>query len=182
MGENAWVVAVCVDARHRFSKQPVVLARAVEGYGLEGDAHAGATVQHRFHVRRNPGAPNLRQVHLLPEELFIELRDQGFFLRPGEMGENITTRGLDLLHLPAGTRLGLGPEAVVELTGLRNPCSQIDRFRPGLLKAVLDRDHAGQLIRKAGVMAVVRQGGPIRPGDRISVALPPLPRRLLEPV
>jgi MOSC domain-containing protein YiiM len=156
--------------------------RLLEGLGVEGDAHLGKTVKHRSRVKRDPTQPNLRQVHLIHGELFDELREAGFAIAPGQMGENVTTRGVDLLGLPAGTRLRLGTAAVVEVTGLRNPCAQLDGVQNGLMAATLDRDREGKLIRKAGVMAVVLAGGEVRPGDAISVELPDGPRRALEPV
>jgi MOSC domain-containing protein YiiM len=142
----------------------------------------GETVKHRSRVRKDPTAPNLRQVHLIHAELFDELRPKGFVVQPGELGENVTTRGLDLLALPTGTKLQLGDSAVVEITGLRNPCVQIDRFQPGLMAATLDKDVAGHLIRKAGVMAIVLSGGDVRPGDAIRVQLPDGPQRPLQVV
>jgi MOSC domain-containing protein YiiM len=154
----------------------------VAGLGVEGDAHLGRTVQHRSRVARDPTQPNLRQVHLIHGELHDELRALGFEVGPGDLGENVTTRGVDLLGLPAGTRLRLGDEAVVEVTGLRNPCAQLDRFQDGLLAAVLDRDGDGELVRKAGVMGVVVTGGAVRPGDPIAVEVPPPPRAALRPV
>ena len=179
---TASVLAVHRSSSHSFSKYPEDAITLVEGLGVEGDAHAGTTVKHRSRVKRDPDAPNLRQVHLLHAELFDDLvaRDHAVF--PGDMGENVTTRGIDLLALPAGTRLRLGEAAEVEITGLRNPCSQIDRFQPGLMANVLDRDANGRLVRKAGVMAVVRRGGAVRPGDPIVVQLPETPHRPLEPV
>ena len=176
------VTAVALDGRHRFAKPPALEILLVEGLGVEGDAHAGVTVKHRSRVARDPSQPNLRQVHLLQAELFEAVAGAGFRVGPGELGENVTTRGLDLLALPTGTRLRLGAEAVVEVTGLRNPCGQIERWQPGLLAQVLDRDAADRLVRKAGIMAVVLAGGPVRPGDGILVELPPLPHRPLEPV
>ena len=178
----AVVTAVSSSARHGFSKvdQPVV--RLVAGLGVEGDAHAGVTVQHLSRVRRDPTQPNLRQVHLIPAELHDELAGAGFVVGPGDMGENVTTRGVDLLALPAGAVLRLGADAVIEVTGLRNPCAQLDRFQAGLLAAVLDRDADGQLVRKAGVMGVVRSGGDVRPGDSIEIDCPPGPHRPLSPV
>lgn len=178
----ATVLAVHRSSSHDFSKFPEAAVKLVAGLGVEGDAHAGVTVQHRSRVARDPSQPNLRQVHLLHAELFEELRAGGFTVRPGDLGENLTTRGMDLLALPAGTLLHLGREAVVEITGLRNPCSQIDRFQQGLMAAVLDRDSTGQLLRKAGVMGVVLAGGDVCAGDAIHIALPPLPHRLLVPV
>jgi MOSC domain-containing protein YiiM len=154
----------------------------VAGLGVEGDAHAGTTVKLRSRVARDPSQPNLRQVHLIHAELHEELASRGFAVTPGEMGENITTRGLDLLGLPAGARLRLGPDAVVEITGLRNPCLQLDGIQPGLMEAVLDRAEDGSLVRKAGVMAVVLAGGEVRPGDAIEVEWPERERRPLEPV
>lgn len=149
---------------------------------MEGDAHQGVTVKHRSRVARDPQQPNLRQVHLIHAELHADLRDRGFVIEPGVMGENITTRGLDLLRLPTGTRLRLGRAAVIELTGLRNPCSQLDQIQPGLMQATLDRDENHELVRKAGVMAIVLDGGEVRPSDPIEVELPPPPHRALQPV
>jgi MOSC domain-containing protein YiiM len=176
------IVAVARDEGHRFSKPLLPAIRLLAGLGVEGDAHCGKTVKHRSRVAVDPTQPNLRQVHLIHAELFEELAGKGFSLRPGEIGENVTTRGLDLLALPAGTRLRLGSEALVEVTGLRNPCVQIEAFQPGLLKAVLGRDANGHLVRKAGIMAIVLEGGEVRPGDSIVVTLPALPHRALERV
>ncbi len=179
---SARVLAVHRSSSHAFSKFQEEGITLVEGLGVEGDAHAGATVKHRSRVARDPGAPNLRQVHLIHAELFDELVEQDHAVFPGDLGENVTTRGVDLLALPAGTRLRLGDAAEVEVTGLRNPCSQIDRFQPGLMAKVLDRDANGRVVRKTGVMAVVRRGGTVRPGDAIVVQLPETPHRPLEPV
>ena len=167
---------------HQLSKPAEDCITLVEGFGVEGDVHAGATVKHRSRARRNATQPNLRQVHLVHGELHDELKGKGFDVGPGQMGENVTTRGLDLLALPAGTRLRLGPEAVVEVTGLRNPCRQLDGLHPGLMAAVLDRDAGGALIRKPGVMAVVVTGGDVRSGDAIDVDLPAPPHQPLQPV
>jgi MOSC domain-containing protein YiiM len=142
----------------------------------------GETVKHRSRVRRDPTQPNLRQVHLIHTELFDELRDKGFDVKPGDLGENITTSDIDLLGLPTGTRLHIGASAVVEVTGLRNPCIQLDTFRKGLMAATLDKDAAGNLVRKAGVMSVVLAGGDVRPGDVINVERPASPHRPLLPV
>lgn len=163
-------------------KLPCGEVRLVEGLGVEGDAHAGATVKHRSRVAHDPSQPNLRQVHLIHAELHDELATKGFRLAPGEMGENVTTRGIDLLSLPVGARLHLGASAVVEVTGLRNPCKQLDGLRPGLMAATIDRDAAGGLVRKAGVMGVVIMGGELRAGDPITIALPERPHRALEKV
>lgn len=179
---NASVVAVSRSPTHSFSKPKAESLRLVAGIGAEGDAHAGETVKHRSRVKADPTQPNLRQVHLIHTELFDELAAKGFAVAPGEMGENIVTHGIDLLALPAGTRLHLGAAAVVEVTGLRNPCIQLDRFRKGLMKAVLDRDSEGRVIRKAGIMGIVLAGGDIRPGDPIGIVLPPEPHRPLEQV
>ena len=176
------VAAVSRDATHSFSKPNVESIRLLAGLGVEGDAHLGRTVQHLSRVRRDPTQPNLRQVHLIHAELHDELRAAGFQVRAGDMGENVTTRGIDLLGLPSSTRLHLGGAAVVEVTGLRNPCAQLDRFQPGLMAAVLDRDADGGLVRKSGIMAVVLTGGEVRPGDAIRVELPPEPHRPLEVV
>ena len=175
------VLAVHRSTSHSFSKYAEDAITLVPGLGVAGDAHAGATVQHRSRLARDPSAPNLRQVHLLQAELFDELVERDFAVFPGDLGENITTRGLNLLELPTGARLRIGT-AEIELTGLRNPCSQIDRFQAGLTAAVLDRTPAGELVRKAGVMAIVHEGGEIRAGDTILVHLPRLPHRPLLPV
>jgi MOSC domain-containing protein YiiM len=176
------VAAVCRDGDHRFSKPVQPWVGLVAGLGVAGDAHLGRTVQHLSRVARDPTAPNLRQVHLIHAELFEELARHGHRVGPGDMGENVTTHGVDLLGLPTGTRLHLGPVAVVEVTGLRNPCRQLDGFQPGLMKAVLDRDAEGGLVRKAGVMAVVLTGGRVAAGDAVVVELPVGPHRPLEPV
>jgi MOSC domain-containing protein YiiM len=176
------VVAVSCSPTHTMKKENQPVIRLLEGLGVEGDTHLGVTVQHRSRVARDPSQPNLRQVHLIHTELHEELRQAGYKLASGQMGENITTQGIDLLGLPTGARLRIGDEAVVEITGLRNPCVQLDGIQPGLMKAALDRDEEGNLIRKAGVMAVVVASGAIRPGDEISIELPALPHRPLEPV
>jgi MOSC domain-containing protein YiiM len=179
---GAQVLAVHRSSSHSFSKHPEESLRLVAGLGVEGDAHAGERVKHRSRVARDPSAPNLRQVHLLHAELFDELVERGHAVFPGDLGENLTTRGIDLLALPTGALLRIGAEALLEITGLRNPCSQIDRFQAGLTAAVLDRDAQGGLVRKAGVMAVVREGGEVRPGDPIVVQGAPEPHRPLQPV
>ncbi|WP_369059714.1 MOSC domain-containing protein [Caulobacter sp. 73W] len=159
-----------------------MMIRLIEGIGVEGDAHAGETVQHRSRARFNPSLPNLRQVHLIQSELFDELNAAGFSIRPGDMGENIATRGVDLLGLPTGTVLRIGEEAEVQVTGLRNPCIQMDRFQDGLMAATLDRDQNGELIRKAGVMGVVLSGGLVTPGAVVTAILPLPPHKPLKPV
>ena len=173
------VVAVSRSETHTFSKITQSSIRLVAGLGVDGDAHQGTTVKHRSRVARDPTQPNLRQVHLIHSELHDELAANGFVVRPGDMGENVTTRGVDLLGLPIGTRLHIGAMAVVELTGLRNPCVQIDRFQSGLLAAVVGRDEAGEIVRKSGVMSVVIRDGDVRPGDAIAVELPVGPHRPL---
>ncbi|QFG68362.1 MOSC domain-containing protein [Ornithinimicrobium pratense] len=192
------VVAVSRDRLHRFSKVPVEQIQLVAGLGIVGDAHAGTLVQHRSRVRRDPNQPNLRQVHLIHAELFVQAREMGYELSPGDLGENITTSGVDLLALPTGTLLRIG-DAVLRLTGLRNPCAQINEFRSGLLKVVLTREDgipreepapstgsadAGSIrvVRKAGVMAVVEHGGEVRPGHPVSIHLPDAPHQPLRPV
>jgi MOSC domain-containing protein YiiM len=171
-----------VSAGHTFSKPNAGEIRLLAGLGVEGDAHLGVTVQHRSRVAQDPTQPNLRQVHLIQGELHDELAAAGFSVAPGDLGENVTTRGLDLLALPRGTRLFLGDEAVVEVTGLRNPCPQIDAFRKGLLKQVVGRAPDGGIVRRAGIMSVVLAGGDVRPGDEIRVELPQGPHLPLERV
>jgi MOSC domain-containing protein YiiM len=179
---TAIVVAVSASPGHTMRKPNALFIRLASGLGVVGDAHAGATVKHRSRAKRDPTQPNLRQVHLIHAELHDELSKQGYELAPGEMGENVTTRGVDLLGLPTGARLHLGATAVVEITGLRNPCVQLDGLRSGLMEATLERRHDGELVRKAGVMAIVLDDGDVRPGDAINVQLPPAPHRPLRPV
>lgn len=176
------IVGVHRDAQHRFSKPAADAIDLAVGLGVVGDAHQGATVQHLSRIRRDPSQPNLRQVHLIHAELLDELNDKGYDLQPGLLGENVTTRGVDLLALPTGTLLRLGPHATIELTGLRNPCFQIDTCRPGALKEVLGTDESGAVVRRAGVMAVVVTAGRVRPGDDVEVQLPQQPHVPLAPV
>jgi len=178
----AHVAGVAARADHAVSKEPREAIRLVVGLGVEGDTHAGVTVQHRSRVRADPTQPNLRQVHLIHGELHDELVGRGFPVGPAVMGENVTTRGIDLLSLATGTRLRLGATAVVEITGLRNPCAQLDGIRAGLMAATLHRAADGALIRRAGVMGVVVAGGEVRPGDPIAVAGAPAGRVALGPV
>lgn len=175
------VISVSLDRRHRFSKVAADEITLISGEGVAGDAHCGVTVKHRSRARFNPTLPNLRQVHLIQAELFDELATKGFVVGPAELGENITTSGIDLLALPTGARLAMG-DAVVEITGLRNPCIQMDRFQDGLMQATLDRDAEGGLVRKAGIMGIVVTGGRVRPGDAVAVTLPEGPHRPLQKV
>ena len=176
------VTSVSSSAMHSVSKAARPAIRLLTGLGVEDDAHLGVTVQHRSRVARDPSQANLRQVHLIHAELHDELSAAGFAVSPGVMGENITTRGIDLLALPTGTRLVLGPAAVVEVTGLRNPCTQLDGIQPGLMSATLGRDAEGNLIRKAGIMAIVLADGWVHPGDPIKIILPLPPHIALQPV
>ncbi|MGY6273402.1 MOSC domain-containing protein [Achromobacter denitrificans] len=179
---NPIVTAVARSALHSFSKPVVPAILLLQGLGVEGDAHLGVTVKHRSRVKADPAQPNLRQVHLIQGELHDELQLAGFNVAEGTMGENITTRGLDLLGLPRGTRLRLGADAIVEVTGLRNPCAQLDNYQPGLTAAVLGRHPDGSLMRRAGIMGIVLEGGEVRAGDSIRVTLPALPHLPLERV
>jgi MOSC domain-containing protein YiiM len=179
---TATVISVSAAMGHRFSKPVQASIRLLAGLGVEGDAHCGETVKHRSRVAVDPTQPNLRQVHFIHAELLDEINAAGFKVTPGQMGENVLTRGLDLLGLPVGARLRLGQQALVEITGLRNPCAQIEAFRPGLLAAVLGRDAEGRLVRKAGIMGIVLEGGAVALGDAIAVTLPALPHRALERV
>ncbi len=181
-GKQPEVLNVSRDGQHRFSKTHAEQITLLSGLGVQDDAHAGVTVQHRSRVAADPSQPNLRQVHLIHAELFDELRAQGFDVEAGQLGENVTTVGLNLLGLPRGTLLRLGTDVVVQVTGLRNPCAQINAFRPGLLNAVLGRDDDGAVVRKTGVMGIVIHGGAVRSGDRIDVRLPIRPHQALERV
>jgi MOSC domain-containing protein YiiM len=179
---QAVVTAVSSSASHSFSKLNRDIIRLLAGLGVEGDAHLGTTVKHRSRVAKDPRQPNLRQVHLIHAELHDELCRAGFNVSAGDLGENVTTRGIDLLGLPAGARLRIGESALIEVTGLRNPCVQIDRFQTDLMKAVLGKDEHGNFVRKSGIMAIVLEGGEVRSGDAIRVELPPGPHRPLEVV
>ncbi|MDX6260162.1 MAG: hypothetical protein QOH84_1850 [Kribbellaceae bacterium] len=167
------------DSEHRFSKPPADQIRLLEGIGVEGDSHAGETVQHRHLVRKDPTAPNLRQVHLIQREVLVELAAKGYEVAPGELGENVTTDGLDLFALPTGAELHLGDTAIVTVTGLRDPCSQINGLQKGLLKQLLGKADDGTIVRRVGIMSVVSAGGVVRPGDNLTVVLPPEPHEPL---
>jgi MOSC domain-containing protein YiiM len=179
---NGKVIAVSLSADHSFSKIQKNEIRLLSGIGVEGDAHSGRTVKHRSRVAKDPTQANLRQVHLIHSELFGELHAAGYSVTASDLGENITTEGIDLLGLPTDTLLYIGGSAVVRITGLRNPCAQIDDFLPGLLKQVVGYDHKGNLVRKAGVMGVVLESGWVRPGDFIRTQYPDPPFRTLERV
>ncbi|MEU7579095.1 MOSC domain-containing protein [Streptomyces sp. NPDC041068] len=179
---SARVTAVSSNGTYSFTKPNRESITLLEGLGVEGDVHAGEKVKHRFRVAQNPDQPNLRQVHLIHEELFDELAADGYTVAAGELGENVTTRGIDLLGLPTGARLRLGETAVVEVTGLRNPCRQIDDFQAGLMKKVVGRDDSGAVFYKSGIMSVVLRGGEIRPGDAIEIVLPEEPHHPLKTV
>jgi MOSC domain-containing protein YiiM len=180
--DDGTVVAISLSPIHSFSKQNQPSITLIQGVGVEGDAHSGPTVKHRSRVAADPTQPNLRQIHLIHSELFDELRVKGFHISPGQMGENITTQSLPLLQLPRGAWLHIGENAIIKVTGLRNPCKQLDDFQAGLMSAVLDQDEQGNLIRKAGIMGIVLSGGVVRPGDEVRVTLPEPPYYSLERV
>ena len=177
--KSAKVIAVSLSGQHTFSKENQEVITLLKGLGVEGDAHCGSAVKHQYDAAKNAAKPNLRQVHLIQSELFEELADD-FTVKPGQLGETITTVGINLLELPTDTILSIGESAVIQITGLRNPCYQIDKFKPGLLKAVLDKDSDGNLIRKVGVMAIVLQSGEVKPSDEIRVEWPQKPYKKLE--
>ena len=179
---NAKVIAVSLSTAHSLSKANQESIKLLAGLGVEGDAHAGETVKHRSRVAKDPSQPNLRQVHLIHAELHDELKAKGFDIFPGQMGENITTEGIDLLGLPTNTKLYIGEKAAIQVTGLRNPCAQLDGFKKGLMAAVLDKDRQGNIIRKAGIMSIVLADGIVNTGDSINIQLPPKPFRSLERV
>jgi len=176
------VICVAAHPLHAFSKAPMEEIRLITRLGVEGDAHCGVMVKHRSRVAANPNQPNLRQVHLFAGEMLDEVAGDGFSVKPADLGENITTRGIDLVNLPLGTRLRVGAQAIIELTGLRNPCKQIDQFQKGLMQAVLGRDEEDRLLLRAGVMGLVLEGGLVRRGDTIVAELPPLPHNKMERV
>ena len=174
------VAAVSRSEKHSFSKETLGAINLIENFGVEGDSHAGETVQHIFLAKKDPSRKNIRQVHLIQAELFSELKDKGFSVSPGQLGENITTKGIDLLGLPVGCKLHIGEQAIIKLTALRNPCAQVENFQKGMLKEVISKDNQGSIIRKAGVMAVVLTGGIVKPGDVINLELPEAPHEKLE--
>ena len=178
---NPTVIAVASDKKHNIVKPIRESITLIAEWGIEGDAHAGKTVQHRYDKRRNPDAPNLRQVHLMHAELLDRLAELGMTVQPGQMGENITTRGIDLLNLPRGTQLKIG-EALIEITGLRNPCKYLNQIAPGLMKACVAKHDDGALFPQSGVMGIIRSGGDIRAGDTIQIVTPPEPHDRLKPV
>ena len=178
---NPTVIAVASDTKHNIVKPVRDSITLIAGWGVEGDAHAGKTIQHRYDKRRNPDAPNLRQVHLMHAELFDQVKALGLVVEPGQMGENITTRGIDLLHLPRGTQLKIG-EAVIEVTGLRNPCKYLNQIAPGLMTACIAQHEDGTVFPQSGVMGIVVTDGEIKAGDEIHIIIPPEPHERLNPV
>lgn len=176
------VLAVHTARGHHFSKRTALFIDLVEGLGVAGDAHSGTTVKHRSRVAVDPTQPNLRQVHLIASELLDEVNTFGFDVAPGALGENVTTTGIDLIDLPRGTVLTLGDTVRLEVTGLRNPCVQIERFRPGLLKHMIGKRDDGSPLLRTGIMTIVLAGGSVRAGDPIGVHLPPGPHVRLEKV
>jgi MOSC domain-containing protein YiiM len=182
MKKKGKVIALSISPTHTMRKETQETITLVKGLGVEGDAHKGETVKHRSRVAQDPTQPNLRQVHLIHTELHEELREKGFTVVAGQMGENITTKGIDILDLPKGAHLHIGVSAIVEVTGLRNPCHQLEGIQEGLMKAVLDRDAEGNLIRKAGIMGIVIESGLVKVGDAIVVKLPKKPYIALERV
>jgi MOSC domain-containing protein YiiM len=173
------VVAVSSSSEHTFSKSNVASITLIAGVGVDGDAHSGELVKHRYLMQKDPTQPNLRQVHLIHQELFEQVAEQGHDVSAGELGENVTTRGIGLLSLPTGAVLQIGSEVTLELTGLRNPCAQIDEFQSGLMPLLRHRDDDGAIVRIGGVMAIVLNGGVVRPGDEITVELPRKPHHAL---
>jgi len=178
---NATVIAVASDSEHNFSKITKPAITLVAGFGVKGDAHAGVTVKHRSRVAKDPSQPNLRQVHLIHQELFEDLSKQGYEVVAGQVGENIVTRGISLLDLPTGTKLEIG-EAIIEITGLRNPCHQLNQIKDGLMQKLVFKTENGDVVRLCGVMAIVLRGGDIKEGDEIQAILPKKPYIALQKV
>ena len=170
------VAGVFVSGGHTFSKSERYSVTLLQGLGIEGDAHCGSTVQHLSDRKKNSTRSNLRQLHLIQSELIEELNATGFDVRPGDLGENITTGQIDLPALPQGTLLRIGDTAVVEITGLRTPCFKIERFRKGLRSAVTEHRHGGPATLKGALMAIVVAGGVVNRDDRIGVIIPPAVR------
>ena len=176
------VIAVCSRDAHLFSKENRVEIELIKNFGINGDAHAGMYVKHRSRVKKNPKQLNLRQVHLIPIELLDEMKQHGYDLHPGDLGENITTSGIDLINLPLNSQINIGEEVILEVRGLRDPCKQIEDFKSGLLKKMITKDADGNLIRKTGIMTIVLGGGIVKPNDKIEVVLPKKPYHKLEVV
>jgi hypothetical protein len=176
------VIAVCSRDAHLFSKENRVEIELIKNFGINGDAHAGMYVKHRSRVKKNPKQLNLRQVHLIPIELLNEMKQHRYDLHPGDLGENITTSGIDLINLPLNSQINIGEEVVLEVKGLRDPCKQIEAFKEGLLKKMITKDADGNLIRKTGIMTIVLEGGIVKPNDKIEVVLPKKPYHKLEVV
>lgn len=167
------ILSVSARSGHHFSKTPQRSIRLLAGLGVEGDGHMGERIKHRSRARYNPALPNLRQVHLIDSGYIALMAAKGYAVAPGDIGENLLVAGIDLISMPQDTLLHLGGDgAVVRITGLRNPCIQMDRFMPGLMAASLDRDADGGLIRLTGVMGVVEGGGAVVPGDVVRVEMP----------
>lgn len=177
---NATVISVSRSSGHSFRKACEESINLIEGFGVEGDVHAGKKIKHTFLAKEDPDRKNIRQIHLIAAELFTELKGKGFNVDPGQLGENITTEGIDLLSLPTGTLLHIGNGAVIELTALRQPCIQIDEFQQGLLKEVVYKDSGGNIIRKVGVMGVILVSGAVSPNDEIIVETPDKPHHKLD--
>ena len=176
------VLAVAARDGHGLGKTPCWAIKLVAGEGVEGDAHRGVTVKHRSRVAKDPSQPSLRQVHLIHAELLDELASKGFEVTAGQLGENILTHRIDLLALPAGTHMVFPSGAQLKITGLRNPCHQINGHTPGLMDALLDKADDGSLIRKGGVMAVVLEGGLVSVNDDVKIVFPSEPWQSLKPV
>ncbi len=176
------VIAVCSRDAHLFSKENREEIELIKNFGINGDAHAGMYVKHRSRVKKNPKQLNLRQVHLIPIELLNEMKQHRYDLHPGDLGENITTSGIDLINLPLNSQINIGEEVVLEVKGLRDPCKQIEAFKEGLLKKMITKDADGNLIRKTGIMTIVLGGGIVKPNDKIEVVLPKKPYHKLEVV
>jgi MOSC domain-containing protein YiiM len=172
------VVAVHRKEEYGVFKEIQESVHLVKGFGVQGDAHMGTLVQHRYNKKQNPNQPNLRQVHLIQAELFDDLKELGLIVKPGEMGENITTRNIDIINLPLDTKLHLGDSAILQLTGLREPCGQLNTVQKGLKNAVLDESGKSRV----GVMSVVLRGGAVKADDLIRVELPSEPHQDLQPV
>jgi len=180
--QNSKVHALSISEQHTFSKNLVNEVVVIAGIGIKGDAHAGVTVKHRSRVAKDPTQPNLRQIHLIHLELLSDLKTKGYIVKPGDLGENITTTGISLLDLPKDTILTIGENVEIQITGLRNPCHQIDKFQKGLLKEVVGKNDAGEIVRMAGIMGIVLKGGIIKVNDTIQIAYPDLPYQKLERV
>jgi len=165
------VLSVSMSSSHGFSKRPTDYIYLLSGCGVQGDVHCSGAAS----------SNNKRQVHLIASELLTELarkdsKGRAYIISPGALGENITTKGIDLVGLNEGTRLHFGDgddHAIVRITGLRNPKKRLDEWPKGLLDRCAMKNKKGEITgRKIGVMGIVEEDGFVQPGHMVYVEKP----------